>query len=499
MSYNNTINQRSNAKMHKSEMDERYKPTKVAKGGVIYYGLPIPDTMLNDTIREMNAYKESSTKIVLKRNPIPKEKTTSKDKHEKEKPVKETPVKGKGLKAKSKKAKETEQRMIDDEIDDDLDDTLEAMKTQKMKGVAEYDIEEPQILTHVQIQTQEFRDSLDSDQTFSTTKLDFVDEGDEDDASYFTVLVHEKTMDVGLPGTTGTSGLNSHDKSSGKEKPIGDSVDPDRLLESQTVIVPEVTMTEPTGPDQHGYTREDYVLITPDETLTLEAIPRGNPKLTSCTSSAYEHPSDGLAQNLKLQMHEFITHKVPVAVQESVSAKVIQEVKNHAPTLITLTSSPALSSTNITILELKETLYKMMTNNPDSITGEKRYKKSIFASQSSIRNDQAMYDASDRDKQLSFTGKIREHPRWFTAAPAEYTDYLWVTSSDAKERFNEVVDTYPYPDKLEDGNIVPNNSTLTLAKRIKRCHKIDKLNLSKMKEFRKNRYELFRNRYISKT
>ncbi|GJT83378.1 hypothetical protein Tco_1057720 [Tanacetum coccineum] len=294
--------------------------------------------------------------------------------------------------------------------------------------------------------------------------------------------------DVGLPGTAGTSGLNSRDKSSGKEKPIGDSVDPDRLPELQTIIVPEVTMTEPARPDQRGYTREDYVLITPDETLTLEAIPRGNPKLTSCTSSAYEHPSDGLAQNLNLQNH------APTLVSDIIRLRLHKAVSHVLRTeQITLTSSPALSSTNITILEFKETLYEMMTNNLDSIIGdmktdlyialskfveqdkqtvpkdsckttnvrkqthdnqdhpdnhegEKRYKKSIFASQSSIRNDQAMYDASDRDKQLLSTGKTREHPRWFIAAPAEYTDYLWVTSSDAKERFNEVVDTYPYPE-----------------------------------------------------
>ncbi|GJR47136.1 retrovirus-related pol polyprotein from transposon TNT 1-94 [Tanacetum coccineum] len=96
--------------------------------------------------------KERITKIVLKRNPITKEKTTSKDN-----PKKETLDKGKFLKAKSKQTKETyvdnpielqlaellsvenerlrmeslerEKRMMDEEIDDDLDDTLETMKT----------------------------------------------------------------------------------------------------------------------------------------------------------------------------------------------------------------------------------------------------------------------------------------------------------------------------------------------------------------------------------
>nr|GEX65347.1 hypothetical protein [Tanacetum cinerariifolium] len=107
---------RRNADIHRSEMDERYKPAKVAKRGVIYYGLQIPDTMLNDTIQEMDAYKEyaeSSQRVIVpivqpqplilpkeririlkpKGNPVPKEKTSSKDK-----PEKETLVKGKRLK-----------------------------------------------------------------------------------------------------------------------------------------------------------------------------------------------------------------------------------------------------------------------------------------------------------------------------------------------------------------------------------------------------------------
>ncbi|GKE81476.1 hypothetical protein Tco_1551476 [Tanacetum coccineum] len=94
-------------------------------------------------------------------------------------------------------------------------------------------------------------------------------------------------------------------------------------------------------------------------------------------------------------MDEFIDNKVPVVVQESVSAQVIQEVKNHALTLVpdavvdivrpclhtvvshvlrtkkaSLTTTPALSSTNITIPQLKERLYKMMSNNLESIEGD---------------------------------------------------------------------------------------------------------------------------------
>ncbi|GKC00621.1 hypothetical protein Tco_0986757 [Tanacetum coccineum] len=237
--------------MHGGEMDERYKPAKVAKGGVIHYGLLIPDTLLNDTIREMDAYKEYTensrevvvsmvqpqpvdptqgkhkntradgvritggkrpmrrgecgvlepatlhiTKIVLKRNPASKDKTTLKAK----------PVKEKRVKEKTKKLEriEREQRVIDEEIDDDLDDTLEAIKIQKLKGVAlsrrETLIQE---LSRAQgegsgtrIETQELRDSLDSNQTLSATSLDVVDEGNEDDASNFTVFVHGKQYDL---------------------------------------------------------------------------------------------------------------------------------------------------------------------------------------------------------------------------------------------------------------------------------------------------------------
>ncbi|GJV47337.1 hypothetical protein Tco_1437549, partial [Tanacetum coccineum] len=134
------------------------------------------------------------------------------------------------------------------------------------------------------IETPELRDSLDSDRTLSATRLDVDDEGNAGDASNFIVLVHEKMKvakeketpilttissprtqssqhnvsrylnenpapsleDVGLPRIAGTSGLNSHDGIFGKENPIGDYVDQHRLPESQTVIVLNVTMTEPT-------------------------------------------------------------------------------------------------------------------------------------------------------------------------------------------------------------------------------------------------------------
>ncbi|GJX66367.1 hypothetical protein Tco_0300710 [Tanacetum coccineum] len=198
----------------------------------------------------------------------------------------------------------------------------------------------------------------------------------------------------------------------------------DRLTNSQTVDVPEVTITELTGPDQRGSIVVNLVMnLTPGETPTLGSIPGGNPELISCTSGASENASDVMAQNLNLQvqpitgvddlipyppittiitikptrfkrkkiMDEFIAEKVPTAVQESVSAQVINEVNNHAHILvpdvvadfirpclhkvvlhvhhterISLTTTPTLSTTNITIPELKKKLYEMMPNNAKS-------------------------------------------------------------------------------------------------------------------------------------
>nr|GEV62449.1 hypothetical protein [Tanacetum cinerariifolium] len=162
MSNNNIINPRSDPKMHRGEMNERYKPAKVTKGGIIHYGLSILDSLLNDMIQEMDAYKEYVENI------------------------------------------------------------------RGIKGVAEYDDEEPQIPPNSQllldvkktdklsrrealiqelsrikgegfrtsIETHELRDSLDSDQNLSATTLDFVDEGEKDDALNFIVFVHGKQYDL---------------------------------------------------------------------------------------------------------------------------------------------------------------------------------------------------------------------------------------------------------------------------------------------------------------
>ncbi|GJX16190.1 hypothetical protein Tco_0217022 [Tanacetum coccineum] len=364
------------------------------------------------------------------------------------------------MKEKSKKAKET---YVDDP------DQLHAaiLLSAETKGVAEFD-DKPYMSPDAQLlidfkkgsklsrqerliqelsegpgegsmarnETQDDRNSLDRDKTLSTPRLEIVvDEGDEDDASNFTVFVHGKQYnvndkerpihttissprtrlshdnvsrylnktpapsleDVGLPRIARTSGLNSHDKSSRKENPRGDSIDLDWLIESQTVIVPEVTMTEPTGPDQRGSTIVNPEMhLTPGETPTLGLLPGQNPELTRCTSCASKNPSNVLAQNLNFQivtnarrfnpmakqfkalqekveeqqrkMDEFIADKVLSAVQESFSAQVIR--KSRTMLQHCLTTTPALTSTNITIPQLKARLYKMMSNNPETIQGD---------------------------------------------------------------------------------------------------------------------------------
>ncbi|GJT07358.1 hypothetical protein Tco_0841820 [Tanacetum coccineum] len=249
----------------------------ILKTHIIYQSLTLTANTHNDTIQEMDAYKEYTensrevvvsmvqpqpvdptqgkhkntrangvkitggkrptrrgecgvlepatlhiTMIVLKRNPTSKDKTASKAKPVKEKRVKEKTKKVKEmyvddpeqvhvatlLSVGSERLRleriEREQRVIDEEIDDDLDDTLEAIKILKLKGVAlsrrETLIQE---LSRAQgegsgtrIETQELRDSLDSNQTLSATILDVVDEGNEDDASNFTVFVHGKQYDL---------------------------------------------------------------------------------------------------------------------------------------------------------------------------------------------------------------------------------------------------------------------------------------------------------------
>ncbi|GKC54570.1 hypothetical protein Tco_1077315 [Tanacetum coccineum] len=93
----------------------------------------------------------------------------------------------------------------------------------------------------VRNETQDDMDSLDSDKTISTPRLEtIVDKREEDDALNITDNVlrylnetHTPSLeDVGFPRLVGTLGLDSHDGSSRKENPSGDSVDLDRLIES---------------------------------------------------------------------------------------------------------------------------------------------------------------------------------------------------------------------------------------------------------------------------
>ncbi|GJY47320.1 putative reverse transcriptase domain-containing protein [Tanacetum coccineum] len=158
----------------------------------------------------------------------------------------------------------------------------------------------------------------------------------------------------------------------------------------------------------------------------------------------------------KKRMDDFIAFKVPAAIEASVSTHVFNEVKNHAPTLVpdvvadfirpriyrtvlhvlrneqtSLSTTPSMSTTNITISKLKEQLLDMMSHNPDSIEGkvnldlynalsnsvqqdkrtdppenregEKSYKRQKFAGESSFGKDQVMFKSSDYERQPSST------------------------------------------------------------------------------------------------
>nr|GEY50472.1 hypothetical protein [Tanacetum cinerariifolium] len=340
MSNNTTINQRSDLELHSASKDRKFKTVKVIKQRVMQYGLQIPDTMLNKTIKKMDAYKEFVVKC--KRLVVPMDQlqpvVPTQGTHKKTRTKKVRKISGKGpmmrgkevaehvesfktnivLRSKKKPTEKSKKvneianserlRLAKEEIDDDVDDTLKAIKNLKLKGISKINdvpqrTPDAQLLLYlkeghklsrrerwiqdlsrgpkegsvVMNETHDEKDSLDSDQTPSALK------------------------DVGLLRPIGTSGLNFHDRTSRKEEPSGDSVDIDRLIESQMVNVPEVTITEPTGPDQHGFTVVNPEMhLTLGKTLTFGLVPRGNPELTSCTSGASEIPSDALAQNLNL-------------------------------------------------------------------------------------------------------------------------------------------------------------------------------------------------------
>ncbi|GJT17954.1 hypothetical protein Tco_0876660 [Tanacetum coccineum] len=85
--------------------------------------------------------------------------------------------------------------MAEEEIDDDAGDSLEVVKNQKLYVIAETN-DERQMSPDARLLLdfkKGSKDSLDSNKTLSTHRLEtVVDEGDEDDALKFIVLVHEK-------------------------------------------------------------------------------------------------------------------------------------------------------------------------------------------------------------------------------------------------------------------------------------------------------------------
>ncbi|GKB39646.1 hypothetical protein Tco_0884588, partial [Tanacetum coccineum] len=368
--------------MHSELKDERFKTIKVTKKGVIHYGLQKLDIMLNDTIKEMDVYKEFIVKckraiflIVQPQPVVPTQGTHKKSRVEgykeetsiNSKEVKETYIDDPDqihaailLSAESERLRleiiKREQRMAEEEIIDDVYDTLEVVKNQKLKGIAKTD-DAPKISPDAQLlldlkedhklsrregliqelsggpgkgsavrkETQYDRDSLDSNQTPSATRLQTIDERDKDDASNFTVTLHP------LWGTLACEParlqVKTLDRFYGVRNQVWTRVSETDSTAVQMVDVPEVTMTKPTRPNQRGSTLVNPEMhLTPWETLNLGLLPGGNPELTSCTS-----------------VHVLRTEQ------------------------ISLTTTPTLSTTNITIPELKEKLYEMMSNNPESI------------------------------------------------------------------------------------------------------------------------------------
>ncbi|GKB46986.1 hypothetical protein Tco_0897739, partial [Tanacetum coccineum] len=87
--------------------------------------------------------------------------------------------------------------------------------------------------------THELRD-VDSDQILINEAYVNLDDGDSE--VKLSLILHWR------------SGFNSQDGRSVEENPVGDSIDTDRLLESQTVVVPAIDMIKPIGPDQSGST-----------------------------------------------------------------------------------------------------------------------------------------------------------------------------------------------------------------------------------------------------
>ncbi|GJW85412.1 hypothetical protein Tco_0158557 [Tanacetum coccineum] len=223
------------------------------------------------------------------------------------------------------------------------------------------------------------------------------------------------------------------------------------------------------------------------------------------------HFKDLKEQFMKQQkkMDEFIAFKVPYAVIESVSAHVINELKNKVPILISLTITPQLSITNITIPKLKEQLLDIMSYNPYFIEGkinidhynallnymqqDRITARKYLCKEANLRkrpcDDQDLQENREREE-----NKTRKQGDWFTHV--KYKDYESTDkTTSVVDLFNEIVDVRKYP---EGGEISQNDSTFAFAKRLKRCLNVNKLTKEDIQQSRKDGYEQFGNHVMSK-
>ncbi|GJZ36139.1 hypothetical protein Tco_0581956 [Tanacetum coccineum] len=144
--------------------------------------------------------------------------------------------------------------------------------------------------------------------------------GDVNDMSNYTVFVHDKQKEA-----------------KEKQTPIFKPLIPPRTRSSQDDVL--------FNPNMH---------LTPWETLTRGLIPGGNPELTSCIS--VENPASTLVINV---VADFIRPSIHNIVMRVLHTK-----------QISLTTTPRLSITNITIPLLKEKLLDIMLQNLESIEGK---------------------------------------------------------------------------------------------------------------------------------
>ncbi|GKA87068.1 hypothetical protein Tco_0808779 [Tanacetum coccineum] len=250
------------------------------------------------------------------------------------------------------------------------------------------------------------RESQDSDKPVSETRYndDFNLDNDDsereiDEAWQYMVYFHSEEKGRCLPRTVGTSRLNSHCRSSIEEKPVRDSIDKDWLSESQTLVVSEVPfITVANETISHPHTTTQITTIKPTishkKNHMGRIIAQAKQNKVNPMSQQLQTLTEQLQQQ-KQRLDDLMTFKVPDAIEESVVAHIINEVKNqllkvvpdvvadfirpriHSTVLhvlrtkqISLTTTPRLSTTNITIPELNAQILNMMSNDPYSIKGE---------------------------------------------------------------------------------------------------------------------------------